>query len=102
MRHRAHIQMLITQGPRHLAGSNSDRALLHRPRVCGLADLTASSTSSICPYKGITSQYWCLDSSHASEADVAWVYDQPLRPVGLIAGLVANALQLSRTVSREL
>jgi uncharacterized protein (DUF427 family) len=51
--------------------------------------LTPSSSSSLCPYKGITSQYWSLDGPQDSEADVAWAYDQPSRGVDPIAGLVA-------------
>jgi uncharacterized protein (DUF427 family) len=51
--------------------------------------LSPSDTRSICPYKGITSGYWSLDTGALSEPDVAWVYDQPYRQVDPIAGLIA-------------
>jgi uncharacterized protein (DUF427 family) len=54
-----------------------------------LARLTPSGSSSVCPYKGITSSYWSLRNPEGTEVDVAWTYDQPLRQVDPIAGLIA-------------
>jgi uncharacterized protein (DUF427 family) len=51
--------------------------------------LTPSDTESVCPYKGITSWYWSLNTGSLNEPDVAWVYDQPCRQVDPIAGLIA-------------
>jgi Domain of unknown function (DUF427) len=71
----------------------------HDP-MCGLADivesavhafphLQTSDTETICPYKGITSQYWSVKVREAVYPDLAWTYDYPLREVAPIAGMIA-------------
>ncbi|NTY58362.1 DUF427 domain-containing protein [Mycolicibacterium sphagni] len=52
-----------------------------------------SDTQTLCPYKGVTSQYWSVrvgqrvaDTAHS---DLAWTYDTPLPAVAPIANLVA-------------
>jgi uncharacterized protein (DUF427 family) len=51
--------------------------------------LEPSKTESVCPYKGTTSGYWSARIGETIYADIAWVYDYPLREVGPIAGLIA-------------
>jgi uncharacterized protein (DUF427 family) len=55
--------------------------------------LEPSGTQTLCPYKGVTSQYWSVrvgqrvaDTAHS---DLAWTYDTPLTAVSPIANLVA-------------
>jgi uncharacterized protein (DUF427 family) len=51
--------------------------------------LTATSTSTMCPYKG-TAEYWTLRLPEGAEhADIVWSYRSPLRESHPIAGLVA-------------
>ena len=50
--------------------------------------LTASDTSTGCPYKG-TARYWSIDVGQGTHEDVVWGYDTPLRESQEIAGLVA-------------
>jgi uncharacterized protein (DUF427 family) len=51
--------------------------------------LETSNTQTICPYKGITSQYWTVRVGEEAYPDLAWTYDYPLREVAPIAGLIA-------------
>jgi uncharacterized protein (DUF427 family) len=51
--------------------------------------LETSKTQTICPYKGITSQYWTARLGEAVYPDLAWTYDYPLREVAPIAGMIA-------------
>jgi uncharacterized protein (DUF427 family) len=51
--------------------------------------LETSKTETICPYKGITSQYWTVRVGEAVYPDLAWTYDYPLREVAPIAGMIA-------------
>jgi len=51
--------------------------------------LEPTGTQSLCPYKGVTSQYWSVHIGDAVHADLAWTYHHPLAAVAPIAGLVA-------------
>lgn len=51
--------------------------------------LQASTTRSVCPYKGITSQYWSAEAGDKTHPDIAWTYDFPTHQVAPIAGLIA-------------
>jgi uncharacterized protein (DUF427 family) len=51
--------------------------------------LRPSDTMSTCPYKGVTSGYWSLETPATSETDLAWTYARPHRQVDPIAGLIA-------------
>jgi uncharacterized protein (DUF427 family) len=51
--------------------------------------LVTSKTETICPYKGITSQYWTVRLGEAVYPDLAWTYEYPLREVAPIAGMIA-------------
>ena len=51
--------------------------------------LQKSETQTICPYKGITSQYWNVTAGETVYPDLAWTYDYPLREVAAIAGMIA-------------
>jgi len=51
--------------------------------------LDTTSTQTVCPYKGITSQYWAVSIGDAVYPDLAWTYDYPLREVAPIAGMIA-------------
>jgi uncharacterized protein (DUF427 family) len=53
------------------------------------AHLETTSTETVCPYKGITSQYWAVGIGDAVYQDLAWTYDYPLREVAPIAGMIA-------------
>jgi len=50
--------------------------------------LTATDTSTGCPYKG-TARYWSIDVGEGTHADVVWGYDAPLKESQDVAGLVA-------------
>jgi len=50
-----------------------------------LGALTATATTSHCPYKGDADRYW----SAADAADIAWSYSAPFPAVGAIAGRIA-------------
>ncbi len=54
-----------------------------------LSLLRRTGTSSACPYKGVTSDYWTAEVPGRVEEDVAWSYRQPFAAVATIAGLVA-------------
>jgi uncharacterized protein (DUF427 family) len=51
--------------------------------------LDTTSTQTVCPYKGFTSQYWAVRNGDAVYPDLAWTYDYPLREVAPIAGMIA-------------
>ena len=51
--------------------------------------LESSSTQTLCPYKGTTTEYWSVRSGDELHADLAWSYHYPLPAVAPIAGLVA-------------
>jgi uncharacterized protein (DUF427 family) len=53
------------------------------------AHLEPTDTQTLCPYKGVTSQYWSVRIGDAVHADLAWTYHHPLPAVAAIAGLVA-------------
>lgn len=53
------------------------------------AHLEPTDTQTLCPYKGITSQYWSVRVPAGVHADLAWTYHHPLAAVAPIAGLVA-------------
>ncbi len=50
--------------------------------------LEASDTTSDCPYKGTTSNYWSVRVGDAVHDDLAWGYDFPTRQLTPITGLV--------------
>jgi uncharacterized protein (DUF427 family) len=54
-----------------------------------LEHFEASTTQSVCPYKGITSGYWSVRTGETVIPDLAWTYDYPLSQVAPIAGLIA-------------
>jgi uncharacterized protein (DUF427 family) len=51
--------------------------------------LEPSSTQTLCPYKGVTSEYWSVRVADTVHADLAWTYHYPLPAVAPIAGMVA-------------
>ena len=51
--------------------------------------LEASDTQTLCPYKGVTSEYWSVRTAGGLHSDLAWSYHYPLPAVAPIAGLVA-------------
>ncbi|KAA1248792.1 DUF427 domain-containing protein [Mycobacterium simiae] len=59
------------------------------PTDVAFEHLQPSSTQTLCPYKGTTSQYWSVRTGDALQPDLAWTYHYPLPAVAPIAGLVA-------------
>jgi uncharacterized protein (DUF427 family) len=51
--------------------------------------LEPTDTETLCPYKGVTSQYWSVRIGDTVHSDLAWTYHHPLPAVAAIAGLVA-------------
>ena len=51
--------------------------------------LEPTDTQTLCPYKGVTSQYWSARVGDAVHPDLAWTYHYPLPAVAPIAGMVA-------------
>ena len=51
--------------------------------------LEPTDTQTLCPYKGVTSQYWSARVGDAVHPDLAWTYHYPLQAVAPIAGMVA-------------
>lgn len=51
--------------------------------------LEHTSTETACPYKGVTSGYWTIDTGENSYTDLAWAYDFPTRQLLPIAGLIS-------------
>ncbi|WP_179469907.1 DUF427 domain-containing protein [Mycolicibacterium vinylchloridicum] len=52
-------------------------------------NLEPSDTQTLCPYKGMTSQYWSVRAGERLHNDLAWTYNTPLAAVAPIANLVA-------------
>jgi uncharacterized protein (DUF427 family) len=55
----------------------------------GFEHLESSDTQTLCPYKGVTSEYWSVRVGETLYPDLAWTYHYPLPAVAPIAGLVA-------------
>jgi uncharacterized protein (DUF427 family) len=51
--------------------------------------LRPSPTVTECPYKGVTSGYWSVQTGDTINPDLAWVYNFPLPAVSTIRGLIA-------------
>ena len=51
--------------------------------------LRLSETETLCPYKGITSEYWSAEVAGTVYDDIAWTYHTPLPAVAPITNLVA-------------
>ena len=51
--------------------------------------LESSDTQTLCPYKGVTSEYWSVRVGDALHPDLAWTYHYPLPAVAAIAGTAA-------------
>jgi len=51
--------------------------------------LIPTDTVTACPYKGITSGYWSIQTGDTVHPDLAWAYDFPTRQLLPIAGLIA-------------
>lgn len=51
--------------------------------------LEPTDTETLCPYKGVTSEYWSARTTDGVHVDLAWSYRYPLPAVAPIAGLVA-------------
>lgn len=51
--------------------------------------LAPSSTETLCPYKGVTSEYWSVRAGGGVVPDLAWSYHTPLPAVAPIANLLA-------------
>ncbi|EHB56427.1 protein of unknown function DUF427 [Mycolicibacterium rhodesiae JS60] len=52
-------------------------------------NLEPSDTQTLCPYKGVTSQYWSVRAGERLHDDLAWTYHTPLPAVAPITNLVA-------------
>jgi uncharacterized protein (DUF427 family) len=50
--------------------------------------LTATATSTVCPYKG-TASYWSVDAGTGPLVDAAWAYDKPLPEATGLEGRVS-------------
>ena len=59
------------------------------PTDVAFEHLEATTTQSLCPYKGVTSGYWSVRVGETLHPDLAWTYHYPLPAVAPIAGLVA-------------
>ncbi len=59
------------------------------PTDVAFEHLEPSSTQTLCPYKGVTSEYWSVRVADTVHADLAWTYHYPLPAVTPIAGMVA-------------
>jgi uncharacterized protein (DUF427 family) len=51
--------------------------------------LEPTDTQTLCPYKGVTSEYWSVRVGDELHPDLAWTYHYPLPAVAPIAGTVA-------------
>ena len=51
--------------------------------------LVPTDTVTACPYKGMTSGYWSVQSGGVLHKDLAWAYDFPTRQLLPITGMVA-------------
>jgi len=59
------------------------------PTDVAFEHLEATSTQTLCPYKGVTSGYWSVRVGDTVHPDLAWTYHYPLPAVAPIAGMVA-------------
>jgi uncharacterized protein (DUF427 family) len=59
------------------------------PTDVAFEHLEATSTQTLCPYKGVTSGYWSVHVGDTVHPDLAWTYHYPLPAVAPIAGMVA-------------
>jgi uncharacterized protein (DUF427 family) len=64
------------------------RFYIHRTQV-NFEHLIPTDTVTACPYKGITSGYWSLQTGGSVHRDLAWAYDFPTRQLLPIAGMIA-------------
>jgi uncharacterized protein (DUF427 family) len=64
------------------------RFYLHRTQV-NFEHLIPTGTVTACPYKGITSGYWSIQTGETVHRDLAWAYDFPTRQLLPIAGMIA-------------
>ena len=64
------------------------RFYLHRTQV-NFEHLIPTETVTACPYKGITSGYWSVQTGETVHRDLAWAYDFPTRQLLPIAGMIA-------------
>jgi uncharacterized protein (DUF427 family) len=64
------------------------RYYLDRTAV-NFALLRVSNTETACPYKGVTSEYWSVQTAAGTYPDLAWSYHFPTRELQPIAGLIA-------------
>ena len=64
------------------------RYYLNRTEV-DFSHLVATDTSTACPYKGVTSNYWSVQIGDELRPDLAWSYNFPTRQLLPIAGLIA-------------
>lgn len=51
--------------------------------------LKPSDTTSLCPYKGVTTHYWSAQTPSGVLPDIAWAYDYPLPQAAPIARMMA-------------
>ncbi len=58
------------------------------PEDVNLSLLTATDTSTHCPFKG-DARYWSVTVDDATHDDVVWAYDDPIPAVADIAGLMS-------------
>ena len=59
------------------------------PTAVDATRLRRSDTRTACPYKGVTSRYFSVQTPAGRYDDLAWCYDHPVPAVVRIAGLVA-------------
>lgn len=59
------------------------------PTDVSFEHLEPSDTETLCPYKGVTSEYWSVRAGGSVVPDLAWSYHTPLPAVAPIANLVA-------------
>ncbi|MBW0018845.1 MAG: DUF427 domain-containing protein [Mycobacterium sp.] len=59
------------------------------PTDIAFEHLEPSPTQSLCPYKGVTSDYWSVRVGDTVHQDLAWTYHYPLPAVAAIANLIA-------------
>jgi uncharacterized protein (DUF427 family) len=64
------------------------RYYLHRTQV-NFEHLIPTETVTACPYKGVTSGYWSIQTAETVHRDLAWAYDFPTRQLLPIAGMIA-------------
>lgn len=82
---------VIAESDHALTLQESDRPAVH---YIPLADvnaelLSATATTSYCPFKGDAAYYTVTTAAGRPVADAIWTYEQPFPAVGAIAGHVA-------------